>query len=437
MKISVVGVGYVGLVAGACFSEYGNDVYCVDIDEEKIRKLNQNQIPIYEPGLKEIICRNSERKRLHFSTDIDVSITKSNIIFIALGTPDNGKGDVDMSNFFRVVEKIAQKLSDYCIIAIKSTVPVGTAIQLKQIIKKNTDKEFDVVSNPEFLREGHAIEDFMYPDRVVVGIGCDRIRAKEIFQELYSPISQNEIPIFFMEHNSAELVKYASNSFLAMKITFANEMSKLCDAFEANYQNIRLGLGSDTRIGKEFLAAGVGYGGSCFPKDVRALSRLAQKSNSAVPLLDEIEASNEAQKYQIVKMLMKHFSKQNFEGYIFTIWGLSFKPNTDDMRDAPSIVVIKHLLELGASIQVNDPEAQESSYKIIGDTVQYKEMYPALCDTDALLLLTEWQVYQEPDFKYMKKLMKQPLIFDGRNIYQKKKLVKMGFTYYGMGTNFN
>ena len=433
MKISVIGTGYVGLVTGACFAEYGNEVHCIDIDQDKIRKLKEGKIPIYEPGLEEIVRHNLKRQILHFSANLLEALSQSKIIFLALGTPDDGEGNADLSGIMELAEEIGKNLNGYRIIVTKSTVPVGSADKIRKRISKHTKEEFDLVSNPEFLREGHAVMDFMQPGRIVVGV--DTQKAKEIMEQLYYPFTKMNTPIFFMSTRSAELLKYACNSFLAMKISFANEMAKLCDTLGANYADIRLGLGSDKRIGEQFLSAGIGYGGSCFPKDVRALAKSARENQSRVPLLEEIESINHRQKLYILELLQRHFQTDDFNSYTFAIWGLSFKPNTDDIREAPSIEIIQRLLKAGASVRVHDPAALERVRDFFGDRIEYAKMYTALEGANALLILTEWPLYQEADLEKMKKLLKQALIFDGRNIYKPSLVKGLGFTYYGIGVN--
>ena len=433
MKIAVIGTGYVGLVTGTCFAEYGNEVYCVDVLEDKIRKLKEGQIPIYEPGLEEMVKRNASRQRLHFTTNFLEALAQCKLIFIAIGTPDDEQGHADLSGIMGIAEQIGKHLQGYRVIITKSTVPVGTADKIKERICKYTKQEFDLVSNPEFLREGHAVTDFMQPERIVVGV--DTQKGKEMLAQLYYPFIKNNTPIFFMSVRSAELLKYACNSFLALKISFANEMAKLCDILGADYTDVHLGLGSDKRIGAEFLSAGIGYGGSCFPKDVRALAKTAEESKYKVPLFNEIERINENQKLYILELLQKHFQRSDFSAYTFAVWGLAFKPDTDDMRDAPSITIIQKLLQAKATVRANDPAAQERAHALLGDSIEYTEMYAALEGAEALLILTEWPVYQEPDFEKMKKLLKKPLIFDGRNIYKPSLMRETGFQYYGVGVN--
>ena len=436
MKLTVVGTGYVGLVAGTCFAEYGNRVHCVDIDEKKIARLKQGQMPIYEPGLAEMVVRNYERGRLLFTTNLEEAVQDSSICFIAVGTPDGGDGRPDLRGVLGVAEAIGRAMNSYKVIVNKSTVPVGTAEIVTQAVAKHAKHEFDVVSNPEFLREGRAIGDFMQPERVIIGAGSRR--AATIMQELYGPFVE-ESPterILLMSVKSAELAKYACNAFLAMKISFANEIANLCDALGANYLDVRRGLATDSRIGHKFLNAGVGYGGSCFPKDVRALVQIAADQGQNTPLISEVENTNDRQKLRILGIISKHYGgDQHFRGMRFAVWGLAFKAGTDDMRDAPSIVVVNRLLELGATVQASDPIASETAREHFQDRITYTDMYGALNECDALIILTEWPAYLEPDFALIKERLKKPVVFDGRNIYRRHVIERQGFTYYGIGTN--
>ncbi|MCB1173681.1 MAG: UDP-glucose/GDP-mannose dehydrogenase family protein [Leptospiraceae bacterium] len=435
MKITVVGTGYVGLVAGACFADYGNQVYCVDIDEQKIENLKKSILPIYEPGLSEIVQRNHERGRLRFTTVLSEAVTDSSIIFIAVGTPDGGDGRPDLRGVRKVAESIAQAMNSYKIIVNKSTVPVGTGEMVAEIISQNTEHEFDVVSNPEFLREGRAVDDFMKPERVVIGASSERAAAA--MREVYGPfVRETDNPIYTMNVKSAEITKYACNTFLAMKITFANEVANLCDALGANYLDVKHGLGSDSRIGKKFLNAGIGYGGSCFPKDVRAFEQTAQDTSLPVPLISQIEPTNERQKLRLLQLIDKHYTGANLQGKTFAVWGLAFKAGTDDMRDAPSIPIIQNLVQRGVIIKAHDPVARHTAHSIFKDTIQYSDThYEPLENADALLVLTEWPVYRESDFEKVKSLLKEALIFDGRNLYERQRILERGFTYYGIGTN--
>lgn len=434
MKICVIGSGYVGLVAAACFAEYGNHIIGVDIDEKKIQKLKEGIIPIYEPGLSELVVNNIKAKRLEFTTSLEYGVQNSDIIFIAVGTPTGAEGEADLSMVLSVAKDIGRYMNGYKIIVDKSTVPVGTADKVREVIRKETSHPFDVVSNPEFLKEGVAIEDFMRPERVI--IGADDPRPAEVMRELYAPFVLNGNPIYIMSTRSAELTKYAANCFLATKISFANEIANLCDVVGANYEDVRKGIGSDSRIGNKFLYAGVGYGGSCFPKDVRALLKTARDYNSPMKVIQMVEQVNEEQKLKLVEKIHKHYQNQSLKGKKFAVWGLAFKPQTDDMREAPSIPIINKLYEEGVNLHVYDPAAHETSKVYFENKVTYaSEPYEALKDADALLLITEWRVFREPDFNLMKQLMKTPLIFDGRNQYSKAIMKRFGFTHYGIGIN--
>jgi len=430
MRITVVGTGYVGLVAGTCFAEYGNHVFCVDIDENKITKLKQGILPIYEPGLSEMVLNNHAKSRLTFTTDLREAAENSDIIFIAVGTPDRGDGKPDLSGVIGVAEKTGEYANDYKVIVTKSTVPVGTADLVREGAAKHAKHPFDVVSNPEFLREGRAIDDFMEPERVIVG--CESERAAEKMRELYKPfVQETGNPLIVMSIRSAELAKYACNAFLAMKISFVNEIANLCDALGANYLDVRTGLGTDSRIGKKFLNAGIGYGGSCFPKDVRALVSFAQQVGLNVPLFDEVEQTNERQKSRMVDKIIKRFG--NVAGKTFAAWGLAFKPGTDDMREAPSLTILNRLVDLGARVRASDPVAGEVARPLLHSGVELGEMYPILDGADALLLLTEWPAFLEPDLARMKRLLKEPVVFDGRNVLPSETMKKAGFEYHGMG----
>jgi len=431
MRLCVLGTGYVGLVAGTCFAEYGNHVYCVDIDEEKIRKLKSGILPIYEPGLSEMVLRNQAQGRMICTTDFANAIADSEIIFIAVGTPDGGDGRADLTGVLKAAAMIGKAATGYRIVVTKSTVPVGTAPKVLAEIKKHSSHPVDVVSNPEFLREGRAIDDFMMPERVV--IGADSEKARETMKELYTPfVQETGNPILTMSVSSAELTKYACNAFLALKISFANEIANLCDSLGANYLDVRQGLGTDSRIGLKFLNAGIGYGGSCFPKDVRALMQIAKDTGISGKLLEEIENTNDRQKLRLFQTAKKHFGG-DLKGKKIAMWGLAFKPGTDDMRDAPSIALVKELNNHGVKIFANDPVAHETAKSVLGDSIQYGEMYDVLKDADALFIVTEWSDYLEPDFNENKKRLKNPVIFDGRNIYRSQILKNHGFTYYGIG----
>ncbi|MCE9597355.1 MAG: UDP-glucose/GDP-mannose dehydrogenase family protein [Spirochaetia bacterium] len=431
MQITVVGSGYVGLVAGTCFAEYGNQVNCVDIDERKIENLKKGILPIYEPGLSEMVLSNFSKGRLVFLTDLKKAVESSDIVFIAVGTPDRGDGKPDLSGVLAVAAKVGEFLNEYKVIVTKSTVPVGTADQVREAASKGAKHPFDVVSNPEFLREGRAIDDFMEPERIVVG--CDSDRSATLMRELYNPfVQESGNPLIVMSIRSAELTKYACNAFLAMKISFVNEIANLCDALGANYLDVRTGMGTDSRIGKKFLNAGIGYGGSCFPKDVRALVSFSEGVGLKVPLFDEVEQTNEKQKGILVDKIIQKYG-QDLKGKKFAVWGLAFKPGTDDMREAPSLTILNRLIKMGAEIAASDPVAVETARPHLDPAIQYGEMYSVIEGADALLLLTEWPAYLEPDFRKMKAALKAPVIFDGRNVYPHETVNKLGFTYYGMG----
>ncbi|MDF3819288.1 UDP-glucose/GDP-mannose dehydrogenase family protein [Leptospira sp. 96542] len=432
MKVCVVGTGYVGLVAGTCFAEYGNDVICIDKDEKKIQDLKNGIIPIYEPGLTELVERNYKEGRLKFSTSLKDGVEVSEFVFIAVGTPTADNGSADLRFVFAVAEEVGKTMNGYKIIVDKSTVPVGTADLVKEVVSKNTKHPFDVVSNPEFLKEGAAIEDFMRPERVVIGADSDKAAKK--MSELYSPFVLNGNPILTMGIRSAELTKYACNAFLATKISFVNEIANLCDAVGANYDDVRRGMGTDSRIGRQFLYAGIGYGGSCFPKDVRALLRTAEDVKAPMHIIQSVEDVNEKQKTRLTDKIIEHFGESNLKGKTFGVWGLAFKPGTDDMREAPSIPLIYELHKLGAKIQAYDPAAMETSKYYFDGKIEYaKDAYSALQGSDAMLLLTEWREFREPDFLKIKTLLKTPLIFDGRNQYKPNQMQELGFKYYSIG----
>jgi UDPglucose 6-dehydrogenase len=433
MKVCVIGTGYVGLVAGACFAEYGNDVICVDKDEKKISNLKNGIIPIYEPGLSELVLNNTKENRLKFTTSLSEGVKASEFVFIAVGTPTKADGTSDLSMVHGVAEEVGKAMDGYKIIVDKSTVPVGTADAVKKIIGENTSHEFDVVSNPEFLKEGAAIDDFMKPERVV--IGADTEKAMEMMAELYSPFVLNGNPILKMSIRSAELTKYACNAFLATKISFSNEIANLCDAVGANYEDVRKGMGTDSRIGRQFLYAGIGYGGSCFPKDVQALIKTSQEVGSPVRIIEMVEEVNEAQKVRLLQKMIDHYKKEDFSGMTFAIWGLAFKPGTDDMREAPSIPLVLELHKRGAKIQAFDPVAKETSNYYFQGKVDYKDNpYEALRGADAMLLVTEWREFREPDFSKVKSLLKSAVVFDGRNQYKPGNMKKLGFSYHSIGT---
>jgi UDPglucose 6-dehydrogenase len=443
MKICIIGTGYVGLVTGTCFAEMGNDVICIDNDPEKIKMLDDNIIPIYEPQLEELVKSNKTGRRLKFSDNIKEGIENSLLIFIAVGTPTKEDGSSNLQYVSDVARSIGKHINEYKIVVDKSTVPVGTSELVKKIIdeeqKLKTKKyEYDIVSNPEFLKEGAAIEDFMRPDRVV--IGSDNKNAAEIMKELYSPFTKNGHPIIIMDIKSAEITKYAANCMLATRISFMNEISILCEKTGADVSKVRLGLGSDSRIGMSFLYAGLGYGGSCFPKDIKALIKSFSDINEDSALLEAVEKINLSQRKRFIDKILKHFNN-DLNDRIISIWGLSFKPNTDDMRDAPSITIISELISKGAIIQAYDPQAIHESKKIFGENnpkICYTvNQYDALKNSDCLLLLTEWNCFKEPDFYKIQSVLKDKVIFDGRNIYDIDQLNKMGFKYYCLGRKSN
>jgi UDPglucose 6-dehydrogenase len=430
MKLAVIGTGYVGLVAGTCFSETGNDVVCVDIDQVKIATLQQGRIPIYEPGLEEMVRRNAEEQRLVFTTDVKSAVQKSSIIFIAVGTPQAPNGDANLEFVRNTVKSIAKAMDGFKIIVTKSTVPVGTADKIRQWLSEETSERFAVVSNPEFMKEGAAVEDFMKPDRVI--LGGDDPDALETIKELYEPFLRTGNQILVMDSRSAEMSKYAANAMLATKISFINEVSRLCEYMGADINEVRRAIGLDRRIGPHFIFPGVGYGGSCFPKDIRAIISMGGDQEEMF-LMKAVEQVNERQKRVLVEKVKRCFGAK-LSGKIFAVWGLAFKPRTDDMRDAPAIVVIEALLQSGARIQAFDPEATVEARKIFGDRIVYAPRnYDALDGASALLVLTEWNEFRRPDFQRIKKLLKDPIIFDGRNIYDPGELEKLGFDYYSIG----
>lgn len=430
MKLSVIGTGYVGLVAGTCFSETGNEVICVDIDEAKIATLQQGKIPIYEPGLEEMVRRNAEEQRLLFTTDVNSAVRNSSIIFIAVGTPQGLNGNANLEYVRNTSKSIAKAMDGFKIIVTKSTVPVGTADQIRQWISEETSHRFAVLSNPEFMKEGAAVEDFMKPDRVV--LGGDDAEALEIVKELYEPFLRTGNQILVMDSRSAEMSKYAANAMLATKISFINEVSRLCEYMGADINDVRRAIALDRRIGQHFIFPGVGYGGSCFPKDIRAIISMGGDQEE-MSLMKAVEQVNERQKRVLVEKIKRRFGAK-LSGKIFAVWGLAFKPRTDDMRDAPAIVVIEALLQMGARIQAFDPEATVEARKIFGDRIVYAARnYDALDGASALLVLTEWNEFRRPDFERIKELLKEPIIFDGRNIYDPLDLKKLGFDYYSIG----
>lgn len=436
MKIGVIGTGYVGLVTGTCFAESGNDVICVDTDQAKIDGLKQDRIPIYEPGLEEMVKRNRSEERLVFTTAIEDAVRTSLLLFIAVGTPPGEDGSADLQHVLAVARGIGRTMTGFKIIVNKSTVPVGTGERVRAAVKEELAKRgenipFDVVSNPEFLKEGNAIEDFMKPDRVVVG--CDDPRTAEIMKELYSPFVRTEKPILIMDVPSAEMTKYAANAMLATKISFMNDIANLCELLGANVDNVRKGIGSDSRIGYSFIFPGAGYGGSCFPKDVQALIRTAAGRDYPLQILEAVEAVNERQKSVLFKKLTAAFG-HDLKGKTFAIWGLAFKPNTDDMREAPAIVIIRALLAAGAKVRVYDPEAMHEAEKVFGNAVYYaNKSYDALDGAEALLIVTEWNEFRRPDFDRIKSLLKRPLIIDGRNLFEPARMKNNGFEYHSIG----
>ena len=430
MKIAVVGSGYVGLVAGACFAENGNDVTCVDKDPAKIRLLQRGSIPIYEPGLEEMVRRNRAEKRLTFTTALARGVRNAQIIFIAVGTPTGEDGSADLQHVLGVARDLARAMNGYKVVVNKSTVPVGTAAKVREVIRRETTHPFSVVSNPEFLKQGAAIDDFMKPDRVV--IGAEDPRAAELMKELYAPFTRTGAPIMMMDCPSAELCKYAANAMLATRISFMNEVSNVCESVGANVDAVRMAVASDRRIGPSFLFPGVGYGGSCFPKDVKAMLSFAASSQYDFKILKAVEDVNNGQKLRLLLKMQKHFG--SLKGKRIAVWGLAFKPKTDDMREAPAVPLIHGLLAAGASVQAYDPEAMKIARGIFGSKVTYADSsYAALSGADALALVTEWNEFREPDFTRMRKLMKTPVVFDGRNIYKPDTIRAQGFTYISMG----
>jgi UDPglucose 6-dehydrogenase len=444
MKICVIGSGYVGLVAGTCFAESGNDVICVDVDEEKIEGLKRGVIPIYEPGLKELVLRNCEEGRLSFTTDLAFAVKESLVNFIAVGTPPGADGSADLQYVLNVARSIGRHMDGFKIIVDKSTVPVGTADKVRsavaeELAQRGVQIEFDVVSNPEFLKEGAAIDDFMKPDRVV--IGTDNVRTAELMKELYSAFMRKSNRLIVMDIRSAEMTKYAANAMLATKITFMNQIANLCEKMGADVMAVREGIGSDSRIGYDFLFPGVGYGGSCFPKDVKALVKTAEECNYDFILLKGVEEANDRQKRVLSDKIRRRLGaagERPLAGKSFAVWGLSFKPRTDDMRDAPSVTIINSLLEMGAQVRAHDPEAIKEAKKVFGDRITYSHnQYDILNEADALVIITEWNEYRNPDFDKIKSLLVNPLIFDGRNLYQPGRMQFAGFEYLPIGRNGN
>ncbi|HTM25382.1 MAG TPA: UDP-glucose/GDP-mannose dehydrogenase family protein [Vicinamibacterales bacterium] len=430
MKIAVVGTGYVGLVAGACLAENGNDVICIDKDAAKVRSLQRGRIPIYEPGLEELVRRNRAEKRLSFTTDLAKGVRVSQIVFIAVGTPTGEDGAADLRHVLDVARQIGKSMNGYKVIVDKSTVPVGTSEQVREVVKKETSQPFSVVSNPEFLKQGAAIEDFMKPDRVV--IGADDRRAGEIMKELYAPFTRTGAPIMMMDCASAELSKYAANAMLATRISFMNEVANVCELVGADVDQVRRAVASDRRIGPAFLFPGVGYGGSCFPKDVKAMMRFASAKSYDFEILRAVESVNERQKVRLLVKMKQHLG--SLKGKRVAVWGLAFKPKTDDMREAPAVPLISALLDAGAVVSAYDPEALKVARGLFGTRVEFADKsYDALKGADALALVTEWPEFREPDWGRIKKLMRTPVVFDGRNIYNPDQLRGLGFVYYSMG----
>jgi len=436
VKISVIGTGYVGLVTGTCFAETGIDVTCVDVDKEKIEKLKKGIVPIYEPGLEEILDRNVKKDRLRFTTDIKSSLKECEVAFIAVGTPPDEDGSADLKHVLNVANDIGKYMEDYLVVVTKSTVPVGTAKKVKESVQRELDNRgidihFDIASNPEFLKEGAAVNDFLKPDRIVIGVESEK--AEEIMKRLYKAFLLNGHPIIFMNIPSAEMTKYAANAMLATRISFMNEIANLCEIVGADVNLVRMGIGSDPRIGNQFIYPGIGYGGSCFPKDVKALIKTAKANNYDMRILTAVEHVNKDQKSILYEKVNKYFSN-DLTGKTIAIWGLSFKPETDDMREAPSLIIIDKLLKAGCHVRGYDPQAQNEAMRILGDKIEFvKDQYEALIDADCLLLLTEWHEFRYPNFKVMKKLMKESVIFDGRNIYDIKEMMEFGFRYFCIG----
>ncbi len=431
MKIAVIGTGYVGLVTGTCLAETGNSVICVDVNEAKVKKMQAGEIPIYEPGLEVLFNRNIAQGRLTFTTDLSLGIKDAQIIFMALPTPPGGDGAADLSYILGAAKDISKLVTEYKVIVNKSTVPVGTADKVKAVFTENTDVEIDVVSNPEFLREGVAVDDFMKPDRVVIGTTSEK--AKKLMAELYGPYVRQGNPILFMDERSSELTKYAANSFLATKITFMNEVANLCEIVGADVDAVRKGIGSDDRIGKRFLFPGIGYGGSCFPKDVQALAKSADEHSYDFQILKAVMQVNEKQKTVLVEKLLKYY-KGDLKGKHFALWGLAFKPETDDIREAPALYIIDELINKGATVTTFDPEGMANVKAIMGDKIAYAEnQYDALKGADALLIATEWSVFRNPDFERMEETLSNKVIFDGRNLYDLQKMIDLGYYYNSVG----
>ncbi len=434
MNIAVIGTGYVGLVTGTCFAETGNHVICVDIDEKKVERLKQGEIPIYEPGLDILFDRNTRQGRLKFTTNLKEGIQGAEVIFLALPTPPGEDGSADLSYVMGVAADLSEIIDAYTVVIDKSTVPVGTAEKVHAILSDKLSEDlFDVVSNPEFLREGVAVDDFMRPDRVVVGTSSER--AKEVMSRLYEPFVRQGNPVYFMDERSAEMTKYAANSYLATRISFMNEIANLCEKVGANVDMVRLGMGSDSRIGKRFLFPGVGYGGSCFPKDVQALAKTAAENGYDFSILNSVMGVNDKQKHILSKKIIGYYGG-DLSGKTIAVWGLAFKPNTDDIREAPALTIIEELLNAGASIKAFDPEAMENVKQVFGDRIQFaEEQYETLIGADSLAVITEWPVFRAPSYKVLRELLSEPVIFDGRNIYDPKVMEAEGFYYDSIGRN--
>ncbi len=431
MKVAMIGTGYVGLVTGTCLAENGNEITCVDIDQAKIDGLRRGEIPIYEPGLSEMVLRNAKAGRLKFTTDYAEAVPSAKCVFIAVGTPQGDDGSANLNGLWAVAESLAPVLADDVVVVIKSTVPVGTNRRLKNKLRELTGRDVDVASNPEFLKEGAAIDDFTKPDRVVVG--AERREVADRLEELFKPFLRTEHPFLAMGLESAEMTKYVANCMLATKISFINEMANLCELVGADVNDVRRGIGHDARIGFSFLFPGVGYGGSCFPKDVRALIAVAELKGMQPRILNCVDDVNEAQKEVLFQKLNKYFDG-NFDGRTIAVWGLAFKPRTDDIREAPSLILINHLLDAGATVRVHDPVANDNVREIFGDRLTYCDHhYDTIADADALAIVTEWNEFRNPDFSFLKHKMKQPVIFDGRNLFDPQKMRRSGFEYFGIG----
>jgi UDPglucose 6-dehydrogenase len=431
MELAVIGTGYVGLVAGTCFAEMGHTVVCIDKDEEKIRILESGGIPIYEPRLKELIAHNREKGRLRFTTDLPAGIEDAEVVFIAVGTPMSADGSADLSMVLGVAEEVGRTIKRPTILATKSTVPVGTAQQIKDAVSRVTDIPVDVVSNPEFMKEGAAVDDFMKPDRII--LGCESQETRDVMSDIYAPFNRTSNRVLFMDTASAEMTKYVSNAMLATRISFMNEMANLCERLGADVAKVRLGVGSDPRIGASFLFPGVGFGGSCFPKDIRALLRMGEDADLPLQVLRAVDDVNDRQKTILLPKIERRFGA-DLSGLEFGVWGLAFKPQTDDMREASSIQIIQALVERGARVRASDPEAMHTAREVFGDRVRLvDDQYETIRDADALVLVTEWNEYRRPDFRRIKSLMRQPVVFDGRNVYNPDRMRAMGFDYAGIG----